>query len=144
VRLDGKRGDVTWFSALNDVIRIRFRYGRHEVSLTPEAYEEKRWRGLNNLRSALSKSKLDDHHYGYSSGHYNKFASLSDLLEITLLVLDKIDEIPYEGGRETVAEMMRLSDEVKCAAEHLSGLSNHLKDRAEKWAECSWRALDRD
>ena len=114
------------------------------MSLGPEAYEEKKWRGLNNLRSALSQSKLDDHHFGYSSGHYNKFESLSDLLSITLLVLDNLDAIPYEGGRQTVAELMRLSDELKHNAEHLSDLSYELKNQAEKWAERSWRALDPD
>jgi len=114
------------------------------VSLTDKAYEERKWRGLNNLRSALSQSRLADHHYGYSSAHYNKFDSLSDLLKIALLVLDNIEGIPYEGGRETGDELMRLSGEVMHHAEQLSDLSYQLRNQAERWAERSWRALDRD
>jgi FtsZ-binding cell division protein ZapB len=133
------------------------------VSLNESAIEERQWRGLTNLRSALSKKRLDDHHYGYSSAHYNKFESLSDLLMITLLVLENIDKIPYEVGHETGAdlaglseeikhrsadriqatrrEFMDLSEEVKWRAEQLSDLSDQLKEQAEEWAQKRMRAL---
>jgi hypothetical protein len=117
---------------------------RKIVSMTPEAYDEKKWRGLHNLQSALSRTKLGDHHYGYSSAHYNKFESLSDLLIISLLVLENLDEIPYSGGDKTVAEIMSLADELKYNAEQLSELSSRLKNEAQRWAERNWRALSRD
>ena len=79
------------------------------MSMTPQAYNEKKWRGLKNLQSTLSSAKLADHHFGYRSDHYNKFESLSDLLLISLLVIDKIDDLPYSGGDNTVREMMRLA-----------------------------------
>jgi hypothetical protein len=133
------------------------------VSLNENAIEERQWRGLNNLRSALSKKRLDDHHFGYNSAYYNKFESLSDLLKITLLVLENIDDIPYEVGHEkgadlaglsnenkhrsadriqaTRRELMDLSEEVKWRAEQLSDLSDQLKGQAEEWAQKRMRAL---
>ena len=86
------------------------------MSMGPEAYNKKKWRGLNSLQSALSMTQLDDDHYGYSSAHYNKFESLSDLLHISLLVLDNVDKIPYSGDLETFKdaefhEMKRLAEE---------------------------------
>jgi hypothetical protein len=114
------------------------------VSMTPEAYDEKRWRGLHNLQSALSMTKLGDHHYGYNSAHYNKFESLSDLLRISLLVLENTDDLPYSGGEKTVKEMMSLARELQHNADQLSELSSHLRNEAERWAERSWRALSKD
>ncbi|MCZ8323069.1 MAG: hypothetical protein O9296_16040 [Novosphingobium sp.] len=114
------------------------------MSMTPEAYEEKMWRGLHNLQSALSRTKLGDNHYGYSSGHYNKFESLSDLLKISLLVIENVDGLPYSGGEKTVKEMMSLADELQHNAEQLSELSSRLKNEAQRWAERSWRASNID
>ena len=104
------------------------------MSMTEWGYENKKWRGLHNLQSALSKAKLGDHHYGYSSAHYNKFESLSDLLSISLLVLENTDEIPYSGGEKTVAEMMSLVSELRDHAEQLSKLSRDLYNEAMDWA----------
>ncbi len=110
------------------------------MSMTPQAYNEKKWRGLNSLQSALSMTQLDDHHYGYSSAHYNKFASLSDLLEISLLVSDNVDKIPYSGDLETFKdaefhEMKRLAEELKYTAKQLEELSYNLNDKAHEWVE---------
>jgi hypothetical protein len=109
--------------------------------MTPKAYDEKKWRGLKNLQSALSRADLDDHHYGYSTAHYNKFESLSDLLYITLLVLDKVDIIPNSDIENTVKEMRNLAGELEYRADQLRGLSVQLKNEAERWAECNWRPL---
>lgn len=110
------------------------------MSMTTEAYNKKKWRGLNSLQSALSMAKLDDHHYGYSSAHYNKFASLSDLLEISLLVLDNVDKIPYSGDLETFKddefhEMKRLAKELEYTAKQLEELSHNLNDKAHEWVK---------
>ena len=103
--------------------------------MRPEAYDEKKWRGLKNLQSALSKAKLDDHHYGYSTAHYNKFESLSDLLYIALLVLEKIDIIPNSDVENTVKEIRCLAGELEYRADQLRDLSVHLKNEAESWSE---------
>lgn len=110
------------------------------MSMTPQAYNEKKWRGLNSLRSALSMTNLDDHHYGYSTAHYNKFESLSDLLHVSLLVLDNVDKIPYSGDLETFKddefhEMKRLAKELEYTAKQLEELSYNLNDKAHEWAE---------
>jgi hypothetical protein len=112
------------------------------VSMGPEAYNEKKWRGLNNLRSALSMTNLDDHHYGYSTAHYNKFESLSDLLHISLLVLDNVDKIPYSGDLETFKdaeflEMRSLARELEYTAKQLEELSYNLNVKAHEWVESS-------
>ena len=112
------------------------------MSMTPEAYDEKKWRGLKNLRSALSGAKLSDHHFGYRSDHYNKFESLSDLLRISLLVIEKMDDIPYSGGCNTIEEMMLLAAELQHTAAELTELGSRLKNEADRWAERSWRALN--
>lgn len=116
------------------------------MSLTEKAYEARKWRGLDNLQSALSRTKLGDHHYGYSSGHYNKFESLSDLLEISLLVIENVDDLPYSGGVRTVEQIRRLADELRLHAEQLSELSSRLTHEAYRWAESerSWRASEID
>ena len=110
------------------------------MSMTPQAYNEKKWRGLNSLRSALSMTNLDDHHYGYSTAHYNKFESLSDLLHVSLLVLDNVDKIPYSGDLETFKddefhEMKRLAKELEYTAKQLEELSYNLNGKAHEWAE---------
>ena len=110
------------------------------MSMTPQAYNEKKWRGLNSLRSALSMTNLDDHHYGYSTAHYNKFESLSDLLHVSLLVLDNVDKIPYSGDLETFKddefhEMKRLAKELEYTAKQLEELSHNLNDKAHEWVK---------
>ena len=114
------------------------------VSMTEQAYENYKWRGLHNLQSALSKAKLGDHHYGYSSARYNKFESLSDLVTISFLVLENTDNIPSSGGKDTFEEMMKLAEEIQHNADQLSELSSKLRNEAERWAERSWRALSKD
>ena len=110
------------------------------MSMTPQAYNEKKWRGLNSLRSALSMTNLDDHHYGYSTAHYNKFESLSDLLHISLLVLDNVDKIPYSGDLETFKdaefhEMKSLARELEYTAKQLEKLSYNLNVKSHEWVE---------
>ena len=110
------------------------------MSMTPQAYNEKKWRGLNSLRSALSMTNLDDHHYGDSTAHYNKFESLSDLLHVSLLVLDNVDKISYSGDLETFKddefhEMKRLAKELEYTAKQLEELSYNLNDKAHEWVE---------
>lgn len=111
------------------------------MSMTTEAYNKKKWRGLNSLQSALSMTQLDDHHYGYSTAHYNKFESLSDLLQISLLVLDNVDKIPHSGGVETYEEMRRLANELEDAARHLGQLSYSLNNKTEQWAQTALRPI---
>jgi hypothetical protein len=106
----------------------------------PRSIQQEKWRGLNSLQAALSMTQLDDHHYGYSSAHYNKFASLSDLLEISLLVLDNADKIPYSGDLETFKdaefhEMKSLAKELEYTARQLEQLSYNLNDKAHEWVE---------
>lgn len=112
------------------------------MSITSQSYDKKKWRGLNNLQSALSTTKLDDHHYGYSSANYNKFESLSDLLQISLLVLDNVDKIPHSGGVETVKEMRSLAKELEHTARQLGNLSYSLNDKAKQWAQSALRPIN--
>ena len=118
------------------------------MSLTEKAYETRKWRGLHNLASALSGTKLGDEHYGYSSAHYNKFESLGDLLHISLLAIENVDNLSYSGGERAVieieSEMMRLADELRHNAENLSELSSRLKNEASRWADRSRRGLKTD
>lgn len=104
------------------------------MCMTTEAYDEKKWRGLKNLQSAMSRTKLDDHHFGWSSASYNKFEAVSDVLQISLLVLENIEKIPTDGSAETATELKRLSDEVQDWAMQFSNLSSDLRDEAARLA----------
>lgn len=111
------------------------------MSMTPKAYDKKKWRGLNNLQSALSTTQLGDHHYGYSTAHYNKFESLSDLLHISLLVLDNVEKIPHSGGVKSYEEMRSLANELQDTARQLGDLSFSLNDKAKQWADSALRPI---
>ena len=97
------------------------------MSLTPEAYETRQWRGLEALRSALSDSKVDDRHYGWSSAHYNNFESISDLLEIGILTLDNIEKIVALQSRDIDREVYELSDMMRGAAALFQNMADSLK-----------------
>jgi len=103
------------------------------MSLTEQAYQERKWRGLNTLRCALANERLADHHYGWSSAHYNKFEALPDLLEIGILVSENFERIPGKDSQEIEAsytEMMRLSQILEDASKQIADLGNRIADGA--------------
>jgi hypothetical protein len=63
------------------------------MSLTPEAYADKKWGFIPELRKIFENLRLDDSHYGYSSASYNKFERTSDILKIAILILDNKDKL---------------------------------------------------
>jgi hypothetical protein len=63
------------------------------MSLTPEAYADKKWGFIPELRTIFENLRLDDSHYGYSSASYNKFERISDVLEIAILIFDNKDKL---------------------------------------------------
>ena len=63
------------------------------MSLTPEAYADKKWGFIPELRTIFENLRLDDSHYGYSSASYNKFERISDVLGIAILILDNKDKL---------------------------------------------------
>ena len=63
------------------------------MSLTPEAYADKKWGFIPELRKIFENLRLDDSHYGYCSASYNKFESISDILEMALVVLDNKEKL---------------------------------------------------
>jgi len=63
------------------------------MSLTPEAYADKKWGFIPELRTIFENLRLDDSHYGYSSASYNKFERISDVLGIAILILDNKEKL---------------------------------------------------
>ncbi len=97
------------------------------MSLMSEANETRKWRGLESLRSALSDSKLDDRHYGWSSAHYNNFESISDLLQIGTLTLDNIEKIVALKSRDIDREVYELSNMMRDAAALFQNMADSLE-----------------
>lgn len=114
------------------------------MSLTPEEYEKRKWRGLTHLHSALANLQLGGHHYGWSSAHYNKFEALSDLLQIGILVSENMNKIPGRSGEEVEAgyhEMRNLSQELRHNSEVLSNLARAIEKDAQNWVSGMEEAL---
>lgn len=110
------------------------------MSLTDEAYQERKWQGLNRLRSALADEKLDDRYYGWSSVSSNVFERMHNLLEIGLLVSDNFERLPAESEHEIYAlsgEMMGLARMLRDASETFSDLGDKIAKDAQAWCDKS-------
>lgn len=105
------------------------------MSLTENAYESRKWRSLKILRTALVGKELSEHRC-LSSVAYSQTESVSDLLEISLLLLENIREIPSDVSGQTSREIKALSNELRETADRFLELS----DRLEKAADQACRA----
>ena len=97
------------------------------MSLTPEAYEKQKWRGLEALRLALAGQKLDDRHYGWSSAAYSKFEAISDLLQIGTLALDSRELLKASEVPDLERDIHELSEMISHTARMLQDMSDELR-----------------
>jgi len=101
------------------------------MSLTSEAYEERRWEGLAQLKRLLTGAhgKPD-----YSSSvAYTRVARISDLLHIFGLCDENLREISISGRKEfeqVNKELERLQEEMKQTSDFFQFLSKELKNIA--------------
>ena len=100
------------------------------MSLIPEAYEKRKWRGLEALRSALADQKLDDRHYGWSSAAYNNFEAISDLLQIGTLALDSRELLKASEVPDLERDIRELSERIRDIARMLQDMSDELRRSA--------------
>ncbi len=96
------------------------------MSLTPRGYEERKWRGLSALQYALSGTRVDDRHYGFSTSDYNKFEAISDLLEICIITIDNIESIRDEHSDKIDKEIYALAQFADEASNSFRALSEEL------------------
>jgi hypothetical protein len=90
------------------------------MSLTAEAYKQRKWGPYPSLRKALEDKRIPDHHYGLTSVADNMFDRMHRLMEIVTLVEEferEIQETVISVGREEMChDLMNLMDELKKAS----------------------------
>ena len=91
------------------------------MSMGPEAYANKKWGFIPELRTIFENLRLDDSHYGFNSASYNKFARTSDILGIAILILDNKDKLSglVQKYREAEECLLKAGQDDRVAREDL-------------------------
>ena len=63
------------------------------MSLTREAYQERKWGQFPTLRKILEAKEIPAHYFGVSSASDNMFDAMGRLLEIAVLVREFEDQV---------------------------------------------------
>ena len=112
------------------------------MSLTEEAYEERKWGPFPALRQTLATKQIPDRYFGLSSVSDNMFARLNRLLEISVLVEEYGEEIadatPDVGVGETIRDIERLEEMLhdtanrfEAQAEQIRSVAAHVYEQAQ-------------
>ena len=99
------------------------------MSLTEEAYRERKWSSFPALRRALEDKQVPGHYYGLTSAHDNMLDALARLIGIAVLAVEfscDIREMAMTTGRE---EMYR---DLRRLEESLEDASNFFKRKGEE------------
>ena len=103
------------------------------MSLTKEAYDNRKWGSYPSLRKALSDKRISNYDYiGITSAHDNIFDATNRLIEIAILVDEyesDIKKIAKVEGRKTVwKDLERLEESLKYASYRFEKFSNRIRD----------------
>jgi hypothetical protein len=113
------------------------------MCLTHEAYQKRKWQGLNMLRFALGDQKIDDSYYGWSTASYNIFERIRDILEIGILVSDNLEKVNIQDQykihemRRELMDLVRMLETVSC---QFSDLSKKIDQDARVWFDKAMRS----
>jgi len=91
------------------------------MSLTEEAYCERKWRPFPALRKALEDKQVPSNYYGLTSASDNMFDAMSRLIEIAVLTSEyenEIKETAVSTGREEMYRDLRNLEEALVQASH--------------------------
>lgn len=104
------------------------------MSLTEEAYEERKWGPFPALRQTLATKQIPDRYFGLTSASDNMFARLDRLLQISILVEEYGDEIAGAaqdvGVRETIEDVERLEEMLRHAARMFEDMAGRARSVA--------------
>lgn len=84
------------------------------MSLTAEAYSERKWRPFPILRKAIENKQIPETYFGVTSASDNMFDAMSRLIEIAVLAVNyekEIREIALSMGREEMYTDLRHLEE---------------------------------
>lgn len=99
------------------------------MSLTIEAYNERKWSRYPSLRNVLEDRKIPDHYYGPTSVSDNIFERLSRLHQLAVLVCEHKDQLIDKSESCKLKEMMEDLNLVKQDLESARcGLEKYIRD----------------
>ena len=91
------------------------------MSLTAEAYRERKWGPFPALRKALEDKQVPSRYYGFTSASDNMFDAMSRLIEIAVLTSEYENEVKgivVSTGREEMYRDLRNLEEALEQASH--------------------------
>ena len=104
------------------------------MSLTSEAFEERKWGPFPALRQVLASKQVPDSYFGLSSVSDNVFARLDRLLHIAILAEVHRDEVgdamPTIGVEDTMRDLQLLEEMLYDAAESLGAQAKRIRSVA--------------
>ncbi len=102
------------------------------MSLTKEAYQERKWGRFPALRQALEDKRIPDSYYGRTSVDDNVFDAFNRLLELSILIKEYDNDIVNMAqsiGREEIYNDLRMiSDNLEGMTNYLKGLTNAIQE----------------
>jgi hypothetical protein len=82
------------------------------MSLTEEAYRERKWESFPALRQALEDKKTPSDYFGLTSAHDNRFEAMARLFEISILAIEYRNHIKETaqsvGKKEMYQDLKKL------------------------------------
>lgn len=101
------------------------------MSLTIEAYNERKWGRFPALRKALSDKEVPSHYFGMTSASDNMFDALNRLLQISVLAVEYDRDIKesakFFGWQEMCGDLWRLVEEIESASLFFKEQSQKIK-----------------
>jgi hypothetical protein len=98
------------------------------MSLTREAYQERKWGQFPILRKVLEAKEIPAHYFGVSSASDNMFDAMGRLLEIAVLVREfenQLKETALSLGPEKMQDDLRTLEQALERAQSFFGQSIH-------------------
>ena len=101
------------------------------MSLTPEAYRERKWGYFPTLRHALENKEIPSNYYGLTSADDNMFDRMTRLMEIAVLMVEykrHIKETAQSVGREEMyTDLRRLEEDLEQTSHFLKRMIEEVR-----------------
>ncbi len=101
------------------------------MSLTPEAYRERKWGRYPALRKALEDKEIPSRYYGFTSVSDNMFDATLRLMEIAVLAIEygsAIREmVPLVGREKMYSDLRALEKSLKSASQSFAEDSDKVR-----------------
>ncbi|NLX18146.1 MAG: hypothetical protein GXY53_02545 [Desulfobulbus sp.] len=101
------------------------------MSLTAEAYRERKWGPFPALRKALEDKQVPPNYYGFTSASDNMFDAMSRLIEIAVLTNEYENDIKAKAvsvGREDMyRDLLNLEEALENASRFFKRTSDKVR-----------------